>query len=93
MSNWFEESMGFRPEEFMCLNPHMWIQRRNVKEIKDENGEVISYTCESRKLTNEQYNVVKTEIDNIKRIIQDLTDTAKYEEGYNAALVLLGLED
>lgn len=92
MNNWFTESMGFYPEEFMRLNPHMWIQRRNVKEQTDDEGNIVGYTCESRKLTNEQYNEVKTQIENVKRIIQDLTDTAKYEEGYNAALILLGEE-
>lgn len=82
---WFAEHLGFYPDEFMPLNPNMWIQRRNVQPV--ETG---GYVCESRKLNNEEYSKVKTQIEEVKRIIQDLTDSTKYEEGYNAAMILLG---
>lgn len=93
MTKWFNEQLGFYPEEFMRLNPQMWIQRRNIKTLRDDEGNITGYTCESRKLTNDDYSEVRTQIEDTKRIIEDLTETAQYKEGYEAAMILLGQQE
>lgn len=88
MNVWQKEIMGFKPEnEFTPLNDTSWIQRRNIKPISDD-----MWSCEYRILNEKEYQDAFDEIVQIKRIIADLTDTAKYEEGYNAAMILLGRE-
>lgn len=87
LTNWTKEYMGFKPEEFMRLNSKTWMQRRKITEESEG-----SWSCESRKLSNEEYQVVQNQIEDVKRIVADLTDTAKYEEGYNAAMILMGQE-
>lgn len=90
---WFTEQLAFEPIEFSRLNPHMWIQRRKIQlRTRDMDTGTVLYTCESRKLTNEEYEQIQNQIEDVKRIVADLTDTAKYEEGYNAAMILLGQE-
>lgn len=93
MQEWHREQTIEKTSEFTRLGPTSVIQRRKFEELPETlDGKKQGYTCESRILTNAEYEQVRNQIEDVKRIVADITDTAKYEEGYNAAMILLGQE-
>lgn len=93
MTNWVEEYANTKLPEFQRLNPNMWMQRRNFREYaydSENENTPITYICECRKINNEEYQQVRNQIEDTKRIVNELAGVSKYEDGYKAAQILLG---
>ena len=69
MKQWTEERSAQRPAELQLVAPNLYIQRRNItaQEHEEQDGMAAytDYVCESRGLTESEYEVVKS-IEEIK---------------------------
>lgn len=94
---WIKESLSREPLEFEKLNASTYIQRRNITKTED------GYTCDTRKITVDEYEEIisKRTADKeaavLKAIVAEFTRsasiTAEYQDGYEAAKILLGGEE
>ncbi len=97
-NRWINETLTREPEEFQKLNSSTYIQRRNIIQSRADG----SYTCESRKITADEYEEIMSkrtadkEAVILKTMIAEFTRaatiTAEYQDGYEAAKILLGGE-
>lgn len=93
---WFKEVLAREPNEFERISPSSYIQRRNI--TKSEDG----YICEFRKITIDEYDEIiskrtaEKEAAVLKTMIAEFTRaatiTTEYQDGYEAAKILLGGE-
>lgn len=89
MTDWVTEYSNSKPQEFQKAGPKTWIQRKGIT----QNYEKTAWTDQMRFLTEVEYEQVKSQKELIKQTVEQMTgDLSKYEEGYNAALILLGEE-
>ena len=85
---WFKDYINVNTDEFQRLNDSTYIQRRNFEQIDEE-----QYVCDARLITLDEYNEIMERRDEIKKVVLETTNTAAYEDGYKAAMILLGGEE
>lgn len=82
MKQWSEERCAERPEELQVIAPGLYMQRRNIREVKHEADEATGmgpytdYVCESREITESEYEMLKS----IEKINTDEAVTAAIDE-------------
>ena len=64
MKQWTEERSAQRPAELQLVAPNLYIQRRNIEqqehEERDGMAEYTDYVCESREITESEYEMLKS---------------------------------
>lgn len=64
MKQWTEERCDTRPEELQLVAPNLYIQRRNITEqeheARDDMAAYTDFVCESREITESEYEVLKS---------------------------------
>lgn len=64
MKQWTEERSAQRPAELQLVAPNLYIQRRNIEaqehEKKDGMAAYTDYVCESREITEGEYEMLKS---------------------------------
>lgn len=64
MKQWTEERSAQRPAELQLVAPNLYIQRRNIKaqehEEKDGMAAYTDFVCESREITESEYEMLKS---------------------------------
>ncbi len=64
MKQWTEERSEQRPAELQLVAPNLYIQRRNITEQEHEEKDGMAaytdYVCESREITESEYEMLKS---------------------------------
>ena len=64
MKQWTEERSAQRPAELQLVAPNLYIQRRNIEqqehEERDGMAAYMDYVCESREITESEYEMLKS---------------------------------
>lgn len=96
-NKWIRETLSREPEEFERVNNTTFMHRINIEKIEDpsEDGEniMISYICDAKAISIDEYQEIMGRRDEIRKIVLETTNTAAYEDGYQAAMILLGGEE
>lgn len=91
-NKWIKETLTRKPEEYEKINDSTYARRINIEEIEDgENG--AAYICDKKLISLDEYSQVLERREEIKKIVLETTNTAAYEDGYKAAMILLGGEE
>ncbi|MGI5912733.1 MAG: hypothetical protein ACOX6E_09220 [Syntrophomonadaceae bacterium] len=82
MTEWTQEQLAYQPDEFTPISEKSIMQRKNIQKVEhDENDGQPAYTeyiCESRKLTNAEYQKILDErMNDAEDIIASLIGEAK----------------
>lgn len=86
MTEWTQEQLAHQPDEFTPISEKTIMQRRNIQKIEHEGQDgqpaYTEYTCESRKLSNAEYQTIlqKTEderMNDIEDVIASLIGGTK----------------
>ena len=89
---WEIEYLSNKPEnEFEKLNDSMYIQRVEIEETMRDDCQI--FVCKSRKISLDEYLEIMERKNEIRQVVLETTNTAAYEEGYRAAMILLGGEE
>lgn len=92
MKDWTQERCHKRPDELQPIAPGLYMQRRNIQEVKHKSGiasgtdAYTEYVCESREITESEYTMLKS----IESIKTDEAVTAAIDE-YTMQLMEGGL--
>lgn len=85
MKQWKEEHCMAQPEELEVIASGMYMQRRNIEAVEheatDETAAYTDYVCESREISESEYEMLKS--------IEDI-DTDKAIEEYTLQLMQEG---
>lgn len=85
MKQWKEEHCMAQPEELEVIAPDVYMQRRNIEAVEheatDETAAYTDYVCESREISESEYEMLKS--------IEDI-DTDKAIEEYTLQLMQEG---
>lgn len=66
MKQWSEEHCAERPEELQVIAPGLYMQRRNIQEVKHEADEAAGteayteFVCEGREITESEYAMLES---------------------------------
>ena len=64
MKQWTEERSEHRPQELQLVAPNLYIQRRNIEQQEHEERDGMAaytdYVCESREITESEYEMLKS---------------------------------
>lgn len=64
MKQWTEERSAQRPAELQLVAPNLYIQRRNIEQQEHEERDGMAaytdYVCESREITESEYEMLKS---------------------------------
>ena len=64
MKQWTEERSAQRPAELQLVAPNLYIQRRNIEQQEHEERDGMAaytdYVCESREITESEYELLKS---------------------------------
>ena len=64
MKQWTQERSASRPAELQLVAPNLYIQRRNITEQEHEEKDGMAaytdYVCESREITESEYEMLKS---------------------------------
>ncbi len=66
MKQWSEERCAQRPEELQVIAPGLYMQRRDIQEVRHEADEVAGtdayteYVCESREITESEHAMLES---------------------------------
>ena len=66
MKQWSKEHCAQRPEELQPIAPGLYMQRRDIQEVRHEADEVAGtdayteYVCESREITESEYAMLES---------------------------------
>ena len=66
MKQWSEEHCAERPEKLQVIAPGLYMQRRDIQEIRHEEDETegieayTEYVCESREITESEYAMLES---------------------------------
>lgn len=93
-TEWTREQCSVQPEQFAPLNDRTYIQRRNIVRAPEMEGvKDPGWVCESRKISADVYQEIMEQADLVQQVVLETTDTEKYKDGYDAAVVFLGAEE
>lgn len=101
VSEWFDETLSEKPEEFQKLNPNTYMQRTNAKKITITNPNTkedeVYWTCRSRKIPTSLYNEYMSNKaaptnDALRAMITDLQEKQKTNDE-NTLIVMSALAD
>lgn len=85
MVNWVQDSFIGERGEFTRLNANHIQQIRNVVKMGDD-----MYTCESRIITNEEYDQIVEQRRYVEEILGIKQKAEEYEDAVNAVNILMG---
>lgn len=90
---WVKDFSSVEPREFEKASNDTWIQRRSIKKIEDPESGSIYWVSEIRFISDKEYRNVYDQKQLILETANSLLSSYDlYQQGYDAAMILLGQE-